>query len=281
MNRKSLEFFGLVMISLMLAVWVLLGAAHAGRAAVLVPLVAGAAMIAAPFLLRHLNEVGGVKVRDEMSVTRVITNAKSGAAVKDTVYIINGIPMLCLESADTDVTTTYLMIGLIEYAKVSAQAWTGGVKIYWDNALGQFTTASSGNTLAGVAAEAAANPSSTGFVYLNPFLVGTNQLENTIADPGTGVAIPVTASGVCPITIGAGAETNTLAAPSRIGMLLAITCDVVGAGTRAITCATTVNQTGNTVMTFAQAGDTILLKSTQIGGALRWRVVSNDGVVLS
>jgi hypothetical protein len=105
---------------------------------------------------------------------------------------------------------------------------------------------------------------------------------NSIADPGTGVAIPVTNSGDCAITIGsAGAETNTLAAPSARGMLLALTADVVGTGTRVITCATTVNQTGNNTLTFAAAGDTILLYSTQIGGALRWRIAGNDGVALS
>ncbi len=250
--------------------------------AIAVPAVFAAGLIAFAPRLTRLGIVGGVKVRSAMSENRVVTNAKSGAAVKDTVYLINGIPMLCLESADTDVATTYLMIGLIEYAKLSAQAWTGGQKVYWDNGNSRFTTASAGNTLAGVAAEAVANPTSTGFVYLNPFLVGTNQLENTIADPGTGVAIPVVASGVCPITIGsAGAETNTLAAPAYIGLTLVLTADVVGTGTRVITCATLVNQTGNNTLTFAQAADTIVLVSTQIAGALRWRVLANDGVALS
>lgn len=103
---------------------------------------------------------------------------------------------------------------------------------------------------------------------------------NTIADPGTGQAIPVTASGVCAITT-AAAETNTLAAPSAIGLLLAITCDVYAVGDRVITCATTVNQTGNNTLTLGAAGDTILLYSTQIGGALRWRIAGNDGVALS
>ena len=114
-------------------------------------------------------------------------------------------------------------------------------------------------------------------------LLATKSLAKAaLADPGTGEAIPVTSSGVCPITIGsAGAETNTLAAPSAIGMLLVITVDVVGTGTRVVTCATLVNQTGNNTLTFAQAGDTILLYSTQIGGALKWRVAANDGVALS
>lgn len=55
---------------------------------------------------------------------------------------------------------------IVEHAKVSAQAWTEGVKIYFDSALEQMTTTAGGNTLVGVAAEAAANPSATGRVLL-------------------------------------------------------------------------------------------------------------------
>lgn len=51
-----------------------------------------------------------------------------------------------------------------EVDKVSAQAWTAGEKIYLDAGNQLFTTVSTDNTLAGVAAAAAANPSSTGIV---------------------------------------------------------------------------------------------------------------------
>jgi predicted RecA/RadA family phage recombinase len=54
-----------------------------------------------------------------------------------------------------------------DLAKVSAQAWTEGAKIYWDDTAKNFTTTSGGNTLAGVAAAAAANPSATGKVRLD------------------------------------------------------------------------------------------------------------------
>jgi predicted RecA/RadA family phage recombinase len=58
--------------------------------------------------------------------------------------------------------------GVLDYAKNSAEAWTFGVKLYWDNTNKVFTTASAGNTAAGVAVAVAANPSSTGRVRLNP-----------------------------------------------------------------------------------------------------------------
>lgn len=57
--------------------------------------------------------------------------------------------------------------GVFELPKVSAQAWTVGQRIYWDNGAGNCTTTATSNTLIGVATEAAANPSSVGRVRLN------------------------------------------------------------------------------------------------------------------
>lgn len=57
--------------------------------------------------------------------------------------------------------------GVYSMTKVSAQAWTAGARVYWDNGAGNVTTTASGNTLIGVAVEAAANPSATGIVRLN------------------------------------------------------------------------------------------------------------------
>lgn len=57
--------------------------------------------------------------------------------------------------------------GVVTHAKTSAQAWTAGALIYWDNTGKVFTTVSTSNKLVGVAAAAAANPSATGTVRLN------------------------------------------------------------------------------------------------------------------
>lgn len=57
--------------------------------------------------------------------------------------------------------------GVFELAKTSAQAWTVGAKIYWDNSAKVCTTVSTSNTLIGAAAAAAANPSATGTVLLD------------------------------------------------------------------------------------------------------------------
>jgi predicted RecA/RadA family phage recombinase len=50
---------------------------------------------------------------------------------------------------------------------VSAQAWTAGALVYWDDTAKLFTTTSTSNTLAGVAVAIAANPTATGRVRLN------------------------------------------------------------------------------------------------------------------
>lgn len=67
------------------------------------------------------------------------------------------------ESAQVVIVTT----GVFELPKTSAQAWTVGAALYWDNTNKVVTTASSGNTLIGKAVAAAANPSATGIVRLD------------------------------------------------------------------------------------------------------------------
>jgi predicted RecA/RadA family phage recombinase len=56
--------------------------------------------------------------------------------------------------------------GVWELAKVSAQAWTVGAKIYWAAATKNCTTTASTNKQIGVAVEGAGNPSATGKVRL-------------------------------------------------------------------------------------------------------------------
>ena len=66
------------------------------------------------------------------------------------------------DGAEVEITT----LGVYSHPKTSAQAWTQGAKIYWDNTAKVFTTTVSANTLVGVATAAAVNPSATGKVRL-------------------------------------------------------------------------------------------------------------------
>ena len=100
-----------------------------------------------------------------------------------------------------------------------------------------------------------------------------------VDDPGDAGAISVERNGVVAL-VSAGAETRTLAAPSFVGQSLQLNFKTDG-GDCVITCATAVNQTGNNTLTFADAGDHLLLQAGQSGANFRWRVVANDGVALS
>jgi predicted RecA/RadA family phage recombinase len=43
------------------------------------------------------------------------------------------------------------LTGILDLAKTASQAWTAGVKVYWDNTAKRVTNVASGNTLVGVA----------------------------------------------------------------------------------------------------------------------------------
>ena len=93
--------------------------------------------------------------------------APTGGVVSGTAYLIGSLVVVALVTAAETVMFSALVKGVVTHAKVSAQAWTEGVKLYWDDTAKNFTTTSGGNTLCGVAAAAAANPSATGKIRLD------------------------------------------------------------------------------------------------------------------
>ena len=103
--------------------------------------------------------------------------------------------------------------------------------------------------------------------------------QNLVSDPGNAGAIPVGGGGVVALTTG-GAETRTLAIPSKDGLDLTLVLDVDG-GDCVVTVASAINQAGNTIITLGDAGDTIALRAVRVGGARAWRVIVNDGCALS
>jgi hypothetical protein len=102
-----------------------------------------------------------------------------------------------------------------------------------------------------------------------------------VADPGDAGAIPVTRAATVALTTGAAGETRTLAIPTFVGQPIVISHDVDGGGDAVITVAAAFNQTGNNTITMADAGDTVKLEGVQVGGALVWRLIVNDGAALS
>lgn len=163
--------------------------------------------------------IGATKIRDEICHVRTLKYTHNGVTVTDTVYYLNGMVLMAMNSAGANVENVYVCSGMIEYAKVAAQAWTGGQKIYWDNAVGKFTNVYAvGCILAGYAHESTANPSDTGFVILDPSMraasspshsivaAGSSAAEND-ADASVVIAIPgVAATDVATVTLRAAAN---------------------------------------------------------------------------
>jgi hypothetical protein len=108
-------------------------------------------------------------------------------------------------------------------------------------------------------------------------LYGAN---NDILDPGSsGVIRPRKDRAYVPL-VTSGAETRTLPDPEVAGKQVTLGFKTDG-GNCVITASTAINQSGNTIMTLADAGDEITLRSIEKGANHVWRVVSNDGVALS
>jgi predicted RecA/RadA family phage recombinase len=85
----------------------------------------------------------------------------SGVGVK-----VGDVLLIATETVAVGVLTNGIRVGVVEHAKLSAQAWTEGQRVHWDDTNKRFTTVTTGNFTAGAAYAAAANPSSTGLVIL-------------------------------------------------------------------------------------------------------------------
>ena len=163
-----------------------------------------------------------------------------------------------------------------------------GDAVYWDAdgdpvggvaGSGAFTTTAAGNIYAGRAVAAALEADTTVRFELRETDILNAGLSNAITDPGDAGAIGVTRSGTCPL-VTADAETRTLAIPSFAGQQLNLGFKTDG-GDCVVTVASGVNVTGNNTLTFDNAGEHILLAAIEVGAALAWRVLANDGVGLS
>lgn len=137
---------------------------------------------------------------------------------------IFGVATSTYGSGDTGQVAT---CGVWSLAKTSAQAWTEGQKIYWDDSNKRCDSDSTVGMLVGAAAAAATNPSSTGYVWLNgsapstaegPQAAVADLTDNSggaAADGTIGVVTPSTAltdngGGTADGTVAAQAEPVTL-----------------------------------------------------------------------
>lgn len=174
--------------------------------------------------------------------------------------------------------------GIFDFPKSTAggSALAAGATVYWDATNSVATATSTGNKQLGKVVAAAADADTTVRVNLDSMAAAANNpVAANIADPGSGVAIPVTASGHCDIVTGAAGETNTLAVPTFAGQQLLLTLKTDGGGDRVVTVADPhIDGTNNTI-TFNDAGDAVLLVGVAVGASFGWRMVVNVGATLS
>ncbi len=102
-----------------------------------------------------------------------------------------------------------------------------------------------------------------------------------LGDPGDTVNIETPQSGFINLVTDGGAEVRQLDDPQFEGQVLDFFFETDG-GNCVITADSAINQNGDTIMTFSDIGEHIRLLGGRAGGGAReWRVLANDGVVLS
>lgn len=118
---------------------------------------------------------------DVLTVTAPYDVASGAGCQVGTIF---GVAALAAASgASVQISTT----GVYSLAKLAAQAWSAGDRIYFDNTEKECTTVAAGNLFIGYAVAAAANPSSTGDVRLNgaaPDVSGDITQADAVADVG-------------------------------------------------------------------------------------------------
>ncbi|MGI0149486.1 MAG: DUF2190 family protein [Thermoplasmata archaeon] len=98
--------------------------------------------------------------------------APTGGVVSGTGVKIGDLLVIATETKLATEKFRGVRIGVVSHAKVSAQAWTEGQQINWDNTAKLMTTIPPGHFKCGVAAAVAVNPSGTGPVVLSGVNLG-------------------------------------------------------------------------------------------------------------
>jgi predicted RecA/RadA family phage recombinase len=206
------------------------------------------------------------------------------------IVVTNGMLQFATQPIASGVLGTLRTAGgppLVRAVKANGAISVGNA-VYWDDdgnpqggtaGTGCATTTATANTFMGRAVAAAGANDETVDLEMSIGVVTNGGLENAITDPGASGAIPVTASGHVAI-VTTGVQTRTLAAPSYPGQQMLLYMKTDG-GNCTITCATTINETGNNTITFANTGEAVLLIAVEEGSNYRWRLATADGASLS
>lgn len=97
----------------------------------------------------------------------VITLTAPYAVASGDGFLVGSIFAVATTSGAINDIVEGMTCGVIQLKKTSAQAWTVGQRVYWDNTAKEVTTTVGSNTLIGAAVSVAVNPSATGVLRLN------------------------------------------------------------------------------------------------------------------
>src|SRR3989304_5617705 len=91
--------------------------------------------------MKTYNQSGGV----------LTLTAPSGGVVSGKAYLIGKLVVTATETVAQTLPFAALAIGVVDVPKVNDEAWTEGLKVYWDDSAKKFTSVVGANTLVGVA----------------------------------------------------------------------------------------------------------------------------------
>lgn len=118
-----------------------------------------------------------------MNVAQIRLAAPSGGVTKGTGYLIGSLFVVAKHAKAEGLLFTGKIKGRVKLPKTSAQAWTPGQRIYWDDSNHRCDSDGTVGPLIGIAEVAAANPSATGTVRLNGAPQSTSEgPQGAIAD---------------------------------------------------------------------------------------------------
>lgn len=101
-----------------------------------------------------------------------------------------------------------------------------------------------------------------------------------LADPGDAGTITVIKDlQVCEMVTGSSGETRTLTTPTKAGIQFVLRLKTDGGGDAVVTASAGLNVALNTVATFADAGDQLVLISVSAASGYRWEILVNTGSV--
>lgn len=89
------------------------------------------------------------------SLTLTAPSGSPGGVVSGTPVLIGSLVAIPMETAAAGERFAAQVKGVYKGSKVATETWTEGLKIYYDNGPGLFTSTAGSNTLVGVASEAA------------------------------------------------------------------------------------------------------------------------------